>query len=102
MVNWRIYYDDGTVWSDTDGPWSAAPVDGVVFVGQRIGDRAVMHAGCDYYVQFPDDGSVASTGEIGPLLRRRPALSADAFKLGRWTSHATFERISARVRGEWR
>lgn len=98
---WRVYYDDGTVWGSDDGPWENAPVDGVIFAVARTPGGVDVHSGCDYYVMF-EDGSLASTGDLGPLLRRRPALSTAAFKIGRWTSHARFESISARVRGEWR
>lgn len=32
MVKWRIYFDDGSTWSDQDGEWTAAPQQGVVCV----------------------------------------------------------------------
>jgi hypothetical protein len=101
-MTWCIYYDNEKTFRDTDGPWEAAPVDGVVFVVERIGDRAAFHSGCDYYVRFPDDGSIASTGDLSTLLRRRPAFCTDAIKIGRWTSHAVFTRVSARAAAEWR
>lgn len=102
MLSWCIYFDDETTFSSLDGSWEEAPTDGVIFVVLRSGERTEFLSGADYYVRFEDDGSVAATGDIGPLLRRRPPLSADAIKFGRYTSNQRMERISRRVREEWR
>ncbi len=101
MLGWRIYFDDGSTWDDRDGPWRDAPVDGVIFIVCREGERVHFHSGADYYVGF-EDGSFAATGDLGPLLRRRPPIRGDDVKFGRWTSIANYERISARAREEWR
>lgn len=39
MVHWRIYYDDGSTYSNVDGPVERAPCLGVMVVVQR--DRTV-------------------------------------------------------------
>lgn len=101
-MQWGIYYDDESRWTSDDGPWESAPPDGVIFVVEKRPEGAAFHSGADYYIRFPDDGSVAATGDLGPLLRRRPAFLSDAIKFGRWTSHSRYERISARAREEWR
>lgn len=86
---WRIYYDDGRTFEDSDGPWSDAPTDGVLFVIEKCGDRIVTHSGADWYFEL--DGAIASTGDPGPILRKLGG------KAGRWTSHKTFEEIGRRV-----
>lgn len=95
-MTWAIYYADGTVRRDTDGPWDLAPLDGVVFVVEKIGESLQVHGGADYYARL-DDTEVVATGELGPLLRAR----APWIKHGVWTTHAIMERTRARIRGEW-
>lgn len=92
---WKIYYDDGSTFDSNDGEWDEAPLDGVIFVVEKVGDRTVFHSGNDYYVMMAD--TVMTTGDLGPILRKLGFV-----KFGRWTSHRTFERISQRVREEWK
>lgn len=101
-MSWAIYFDDETVAYSDAVSWEDVPVDGVIFVVQRLGDRVAFHSGADYYVRFDDDGSIAATGELGPLLRRRPPIRGDAIKFGRWSSIARYERICKRAAAEWK
>jgi len=41
VARWRIYYDDGSTYSDTDGPVELAPCDGVLVVVQHDPDVGV-------------------------------------------------------------
>jgi len=102
VTRWRIYYDDGSVYGNEDGPWGAAPQEGVLAVVTNDG-RVVQHAGADYYYQF-EDGSVAATGDHGTVLRaigteglREPG----SVKMGRWASPSRMERTFRRIREEW-
>ena len=74
MINWRIYYADGTAWDDTDGLWCDAPVDGVVAVAVRDENygKTVLH-GRDFFYNFPNDMAtdIYCTSDIGPQLRQR-------------------------------
>ena len=50
-MRWKIYYDDGTTFSDEDGSLEDAPARGVqaiVCKDERLG--WVVETGCDYYV----------------------------------------------------
>jgi hypothetical protein len=87
---WRIYYDDGKIFTSNDGEWAEAPLDGVLFVLQKIGDRVVTQSGADYYYLI--DGDVAGTGDLGPLLRQLKFI-----KFGRWTSIKKYEAVSKQV-----
>jgi len=88
---WRIYYDDGRIFTSDDGPFDAAPTDGVLFILQKRGDRIETISGADYYAMI--DGEIVSTGDLGPLLRKM----ATWCKFGRWTSIKRYEEIGRRV-----
>lgn len=90
MNGWRIYYDDGSIFTSEDGAWNDAPLDGVLFVLQKIGDKITTQSGADFYYLI-DDMAVA-TGDIGPLLR-----SLKYIKFGRWTSIKRYEAVGKRV-----
>jgi len=98
VPEFRIYYDDGSVYDAEDGPFSNAPTDGVICIVRKEGDRAEFLSGADYYVHFADDGSIIGTGDIGPLLRK----FCPQVKFGRYTSHANQARIMNRARDEWK
>jgi len=71
---WRIYYADGSTFSDPDGPWDDAPADGVVCVVVRDEDfgRYVLNGLNFYYHQAAgDELDKAHTNDIGPQLRAR-------------------------------
>jgi len=70
-VEWRIYYEDGSVFDNTQGSWSDAPVDGVqaVAVGHKLYGRQV-HSKRDYYLMPPHTGTITSVNDLGPTLRR--------------------------------
>lgn len=71
MINWRIYYADGTRWDSTFGTWEDAPTDGVVCVVVRDPEfgRLILN-GLDYYYSLSDD-EIGHTRDIGPQLRAR-------------------------------
>jgi hypothetical protein len=95
-VNWRIYYDDGSTFDDEDGPFESAPPDGVVCVLRFWpGGKVEFHSGSDFYVRFADDGTIASTDDLGPILR-----ALGFIKFGRSTSHRRFEAIMSRARAD--
>lgn len=51
MLQWKIYYGDGTTYSSADGPWESAPTRNVQFVlcpDPIVGRR--IHSCCDYYL----------------------------------------------------
>lgn len=97
MVTWAVYYDDGSRFTSEDGAWDDAPVDGVICVVRRDGERTEFSSGGDYYWHFPEDASIVSTSDLGPLLRKLRLV-----KFGRYTSHRNHEAIMRRAREEWR
>lgn len=96
MTDWRIYYDTGSTYDSDDGPFESAPPDGIICIVRRDGERVEFISGADFYWRF-DDGSIAATSDIGPLLR-----SLGWIKFGRYTSNRNHERIMQRARDDWR
>lgn len=71
LPHWRIYYADGSTYSDQDGVWFDAPADGIVAVNTRypaFGARTL--SGVDYYYCLPMTDEVHQTDDLGPFLRR--------------------------------
>lgn len=96
-MDWRIYYDDGSTFDSDDGAFHDAPSDGVICVVRRDGEKVEFLSGADFYVRFDEDGSIAATGDIGPLLRKLGFV-----KFGRFTSNRNQERVMARAREDWK
>ncbi len=93
---WCIYYDNGSTFDNQDGEWNDAPVDGVICIVRKDGDRTEFHSGGDFYIRYEEDGSIADTSDIGPTLR-----ALKFIKFGRYTSNKNQERIMTRARMEW-
>ena len=80
-----------------DGYFEEAPLDGVLFILEKVNDRIITHSGADYYVQVDD--SIVATGDLGPILRKLGWI-----KHGRWTSVKRYEDVGrqvARDASEW-
>lgn len=71
MVEWRIYYEDGSVFDNEQGTWDDAPVDGVQCVAVRhpLYGRQIYNS-ADYYINPPFGDHVAQTNDLGPTLRK--------------------------------
>lgn len=100
MPSWAIYYDDFTIFCSDDGPWELAPLDGVLAVGWRSGERSGVENGGEHYVRFPDDGTIEIV-DLDPFLRG-PFLAPGVVKFGRATSKKRFEAILRRAREDFR
>jgi len=48
-MSWRIYYDDGTVFTSDDGKVEAAPLKGVQAVAEKRDGRTILHVGGEFY-----------------------------------------------------
>ena len=70
QVDWRIYYEDGSVFDNTQGSWDDAPLDGVqcVAVRHEIYGRQIFSGG-DYYSWTPDFDHITSTNDLRIALK---------------------------------
>lgn len=96
-VQWRIFYANGSAFGSEQGSWEEAPLDGVVLVAVRRGDRVDYHTGADQYAKL-DEETVAPLDDLGATVREY----AKWIKHGVWTSHSNFERIRERALEEFK
>ena len=97
---WRVYYEDGSVFTDADGPPWDAPRLAVQLVAQedkRVGYRYV--SGCDFYTYEPDRGGWHTTDQWGLYdhLIRAPL---PLVLFGRNMSDEAWAALHARIKAE--
>jgi hypothetical protein len=122
LIRWRLYYDDGSMYSDADGPWENAPADGVVALVVRdptgVWGRWVYSGyapitecprcgrapGNEYYVKVPDSDEPYATWDLEPFLNKvEPSLAihdarrSGLVKYGRQVSQAEWQEIMSRA-----
>lgn len=95
MANaWRIYYDDGTVFADTDGSPEDAPMDGVqAIVEWKANGNVLVLEGHEYYWWT---GDCWAQGGLNSLERWLRAF-APGVKFGRFTRDAIHKKIMREV-----
>ena len=94
MINWRIYYEDGTTFTNLDGGPEDAPAFGMLMVVQHDDDvgRLVMHAWDWFYWRADHQQWWGADiyGLLDQLLHNKPI---SALKQGRNTHTATYKAI---------
>ena len=51
LVGWKVWYDDGSVFSSLDGDWKDAPAEGVQILVEYYEDGTkILHLERDYYI----------------------------------------------------
>lgn len=98
MINWRLYYGDGTTYDENDGPAEEAPAWGVVSVVTRnpYDHREVISVqgtGFDYFVY---DGKEWWGVDFVGLIDRLADRSAKVVCFGRTIDTHTYQEIIAR------
>jgi len=91
-IQWRIYYHDGSTYSDLDGPVDAAPGYGVLVIGyqDKATGRGLMR-GFDFYVWDGDEWFGHDLwGLMERMFNRQPFHTAFA---GRSVSEENFQVI---------
>ncbi len=92
MLDWRIYYADGSTFSSDDGTWDEAPQDNLIAVLVRddMHGRKVLH-GLDHAYSVLDGGpeEIAQCNSLGPQLHLR----CPWLKFGVQTSNENFKKI---------
>lgn len=94
LVGWKIYFDDGRVFSSREGEWKDAPVDGVQVLVEFYDDGTrSLHVERDYYLL--DDGKGFGTNNITPWLCKQGTV-----KFGRWSSNDKFRELVQKAKTE--
>lgn len=95
---WRIYYSDGSTFSNEDGAWEDAPdrdVQVVLFRDAMTG-WAVRHGG-DYF-RLAENGAVVAMDETGMIDHVVHELGA--VKQGRMLTQAGFDRVYQQAKAD--
>lgn len=98
MIDWRVYYSDGSTFDNSKGEPDDAPAFGVVCIPQPdlVTGRMIMH-GWDWYYYVPDSDQWWGSdlqGVLDRLLHRLPVL---ALLQGRNVSNEVFREIFGRA-----
>ena len=99
-VTWRIYYDDGSVFTREDGAPCDAPDGGVQYVWQANGDHCFNET---YYLWHELKGQWLDVDLVGLLdYLRRDAPWITAVRVGKRIPKAEWKALMARVNGAGR
>lgn len=92
-LKWRIYYDDGSTFSNLEGRFADAPSDGVLAVVEKDPETGYkIYREADYYFQVPGSETIGQTDDLGPFLRKTGLV-----KFGRWTSRKFWANTWRRI-----
>lgn len=100
VIAWRIYYGDGSTFSDADGSPFAAPRSNVQVIIERdarVGWRWI--SGYDYFVLDPERGGWRETNEFG-LFDYLQRAKQPLVLFGRWLTDAEWHRLFTRVKSD--
>ncbi len=103
MLEWRLYYEDGSTFGSNDGGPDESPVWGIVVIGQRTGDQydKVLCSGVPWYVFRSDLGFWQELDVVGfhDVLFNN-AHNVAAVRPGRYVPSDKFKESWKRAR-EW-
>ena len=101
MLEWKIFYSDGSEFSNQDGDPSQAPGDGVIAIAQRDMEAdPFIHQGSDFYLfdldLFEGWGGVDQFG----LAQYLSEPGYKIIKMGRLIGTEKWKRLLAKVRSD--
>ncbi len=95
MLNWRIYYDNGSTFDCTEGSPLDAPYDGVLCIVQPdiLVGRCIMH-GWDWYYYVPSEEQWWGSDIFGLIDQfKRHSVDTIAVKQGANVTNAAFMQV---------
>lgn len=98
MAHWRVFYDDGSLWTERDADPDDLPVDGVQYVKEcHGGGNSTVHQGMDYYAWMGDTWASGMARDLDRWLAFRPVRPLVVL-FGRWASRAVYEAAKAKAK----
>jgi len=94
---WALWYDDGSVYRDTDGPAWESPVSGCVLVSQDVPGQEVLAYGQAWFVHRTDVGWLNCDREGMHDQVTHHAHLVDCVRLGRWCSREFWKEVQRRA-----
>ena len=64
MIEWQIFYGDGSTFNSDDGDWEDAPANDVQVVIFKENDRWVLRHGGDFF-RMDEDGAIVNLDIFG-------------------------------------
>lgn len=96
MLQWRVYYADGTTFDSSQGEPRASPAYGVVLIAQiGAGGSGELVSGSDYYIH--EGGFWIGPDLNGIVERLAHRVPADSLLIGRLVSPALWIEIRQRA-----
>ena len=97
-MDWRIFYDDGGTFDDSQGEPVDAPAFGIVCIVQQNADvgRTILH-GWDWYYWVSEKVEWWGSDIYGLLDRLLHRLATEAILQGRTVSRREFQQIMKRA-----
>lgn len=97
-MKWKIWYDNGSTYTDRDGLPESAPLDGILAIAEEDATgRKQTYWGSDYYHWTGDGWRAGNLADLERWLRGvMPNL-----KYGRWTEVSKWLGIRDKVKKEW-
>lgn len=87
---WKIWYDDGSTFSNEDGTPEEAPVDGILAILEKRANNTIMnHHANEYYYWTGENWFSGNLASLERWLRKElPNL-----KYGRWTKDSIWKEV---------
>jgi len=105
VIGWKLWYDDGNVFSSHDGQWKDAPQDGVlemmVYYEKKDGmgrPTRLSLGGHDWYFSDGDQLFGCNTDSLKENKRRYPQC---IFKRGKWTTAEKMDRVHQKAMSDY-
>ncbi|MHA2066384.1 MAG: hypothetical protein ACXABY_18590 [Candidatus Thorarchaeota archaeon] len=86
-MRWKIYYDDGTTFSNEEGTPESAPLDGVLCIVEKQ-DQVQVYYGFDFYYWTGENWAAGYQAALERWLR---GVLPD-LKYGRWTRTSIYKQ----------
>ena len=100
MGAWRLYYDDGSSFGETDGAPHESPPWGAIAVARP--GRILAGVNCDFFVYREDLEAwleVGSSGLVDHLAHFANLITC--VRPGRWVPDDEFKDLVRRIRKDW-
>jgi hypothetical protein len=96
MLRWKIYYGDGTTFTNLQGSPDEAPVFDVQFIVQLCGEVRDTLMNADYYIML-ESGMWVGCDMVGLLDRLIHRIPFSGTLVGRWIERDVYREMQLKV-----
>lgn len=93
-LGWRVWYDDGGIYTSADHDWADIPEDGLLvkMIYYADGTRQVQQ-GADWYFEAPHHSGETTRGFGNDEKKIRKRYKGAVLKMGKWVPDRYYRRI---------